>query len=144
MDDDWKELTFRMLNTRSVCARCKFEYLEIDNIGTWGCRQHPFPLDKNGFYLCCGKKFGNSGSSKLGCIKADHNCEDFPYNAKYDFSVPVDYTTIFQPLKESVVPNEELLDDERSNDYIQIRRYDWIAERNKERQETYFAYSIKQ
>ncbi len=134
MNQEWEKIVSEMLNTKSICSRCKVRYLEIDNIGKWECSQHSLPLNSKGFYLCCGTKYGTNGMMGIGCVKADHNCDNFSYNNEYDFPMPVVCLSVFQPTKDSVLPDEETEDDPTKQElnYVYIRRYDWVQARKKE------------
>ena len=51
------------------------KYLEINNVGSWTCRQHALPPDaRDGRHPCCDK-------SDAGCVRADHRNGTAPFTA---------------------------------------------------------------
>ena len=71
-----------------TCVRCRAEYVEAENIGSWKCQQHKtrglhYDKYKELRWKCCGH-----ADNVSGCQKSDHtNDQDYVYTEKDNVAI---------------------------------------------------------
>lgn len=121
----WLQLLKDWSSLDQMCGRCGQHYKEIENIGSWRCKQHAREWNSftNGTFYganawdCCGSKFHENNSEYArACVPSDHNRLDFGYEKpENDVVIPrvfLKYLVHMRP--------EALLDEERLADYMAI------------------------
>lgn len=66
--EEWAEILRLWATKQRTCTHGHL-YYELDNVGSWKCRQHALEYDEGeGLWPCCGK----TNRLDRGCVRADH------------------------------------------------------------------------
>jgi predicted nucleic acid-binding Zn-ribbon protein len=154
LEKRWKDLFKKWLDVQHKCVRCGTIYNEIENIGSWECKQHVLSWNahcRGSFYGahswdCCGDTFpSNLTDHPRGCVPCDHNTLDFPYQApEHDVVLP---TVLLQYLITGGTSQEAILADNDLKDYVAdtgplppdlsvVRRFKWLEYRSRKERGT--------
>lgn len=114
-----------------ACAQCSWKFCPAESIGQRQCRAHPRPLDRRGYYPCCG---GCPPYAK-GCVPADHCAEPISEWSAWD--VP-DWLSIRTPLRHTVIVRRAgwistslRLDDDMQDDETEKKYSLWHESNNR-------------
>lgn len=149
LDSEWREHYIRWCNEFVVCARCGTRYLEIDNLGHYGCRQHVLKFNAHragefygiGQWDCCGAKPGWRGVKYPdGCVPCDHTTRGahYVFDKTDDIPIPLMFRQHFPSSPNAIVRPESQGEDQDDafdpdagaetrdvvRNYIYIRRFD--------------------
>lgn len=125
---EWIDIFKKWNDVELICSRCGLPYNDIENIGSWTCRQHA--LEYNGdspgkFYGpyrwdCCGKEqYKVEFGIPNGCVRCDHRPTDINYTRYLtDVVVPRSLLPYLQKFK-----NESRLE---GDEWIEYQAYSQI------------------
>lgn len=129
LDPQWLYI-FEKWQRHSIRCVNGHDYYEIDNVGSWHCRQHALPYDeKLKEWPCCKTPIYDHG-----CVKADHRPDLSPYELVHTIKgVP---ELVKESMKKArpglnTEKNEYVRFDRSQHDRIIAESEDWRNERNK-------------
>lgn len=132
------------LGEKLLCVICGSVFSEIQELGKWNCKQHPFPIvttkDNKSHFACCGLKTYSqtcvsshyrlrpSMGKGIGCVAADHRDTLEPFDDKKDLGwieiprstcdslgIPADHYSI---VPDTTIPES----------HVRVYRYNWRSE----------------
>jgi len=95
---EWQRLIYKYKCIQKLCTKCNSLFLEINNVGSWKCKQHiisnSFEIpasDGKARWPCCGELNIHTNN---GCIPADHNAQILPFTVYDDIWLPLSIAPI--------------------------------------------------